>query len=213
MFQATATPSAGIALGFDRDEDQNIPADSQPLFPRDEGRLPYATRGNDQTDEPIELDAMAMRLQQFCSDNNIEVDFNPNAQFINPNTGECHVSPNTVLNLPDQHNDDVSAMTPLTAWDGMSVVTRPARQVRGSNSSWPSSSSGERSIASHEIKEPKLPAQSEDPLPDMSPNISVLKELVGELLLAVNVELAIECLTNLIKATPTRRTSTWHAFA
>mmetsp|Transcript_2030 Transcript_2030/g.4808 ORF Transcript_2030/g.4808 Transcript_2030/m.4808 type:complete len:204 (+) Transcript_2030:2-613(+) len=44
---------------------------------------------NDQSDEP--MDTLATRLQQFCFDNNIEVDFDPNTQVLNPNTGECLV--------------------------------------------------------------------------------------------------------------------------
>ncbi|EJK67680.1 hypothetical protein THAOC_11256 [Thalassiosira oceanica] len=188
MAEATATPSAGIALGFALNEGRSIPAGSQPLPLRDDGRPPvYPTRGNDQTDEP--LDALAMLVQQHCSDHNAEVDFNPNARVL---------IQNSVLTV--QHDDDVSAMTPLTAWDGMSVVTRPDRQQpRGSNAPRPSSSSGGRSIASHEINEPRLPEQSEDPVPMNSPDISVLRELVGDLLLAGNVELAIDCLTNSIK--------------
>ena len=63
----------------------------------------------------------------------------------------------------------------------------------------PSSSSVGPSVASHEITEPRVPrppSQSEDPLPDMSQEISMLREVVDDSSSAGNVELAIECLTD-----------------
>ncbi|EJK67614.1 hypothetical protein THAOC_11330 [Thalassiosira oceanica] len=89
MDRATTTPSARIALDLDRDEGRdNIPADSQTSLPRDEGRPPIYPLHNDQSDEP---DNMGMLLQQYCSDHNVEVDFNPKAKVLNPNSGECLV--------------------------------------------------------------------------------------------------------------------------
>ncbi|EJK53839.1 hypothetical protein THAOC_26644 [Thalassiosira oceanica] len=41
---------------------------------------------HDQPDEP--MDALAMHLQQFCHDNNIEeVEFDPDIKVLNPNSG------------------------------------------------------------------------------------------------------------------------------
>ena len=85
MDQATTTPSAGIAPGFDRDEGQN-------LLPGDEGRPStiYPVNGNDPSDES--MDALAMLVQQYCCDHEVEVDFDPNVKVIQPNSGERLVS-------------------------------------------------------------------------------------------------------------------------
>ena len=94
-------------------------------------------------------------------------------------------------------------MTPLTVWDEKTVETKSVRELHGNSSrtamsaiseASPSSSMGP-SIASHEIKEPQLPlppSQSEELLPDMSFEISMV---VDVLLSDGDVEDAIEYLT------------------
>jgi len=78
MDRATTASSAG-GVGFDRHECENVSADPQPppIHP---------IRSNDQSDEP--MDALAMLCQQYCSDNNVEVRFDPNARVLNPNACE-----------------------------------------------------------------------------------------------------------------------------
>ncbi|EJK77974.1 hypothetical protein THAOC_00154 [Thalassiosira oceanica] len=145
---------------------------------------------HDQPDEP--MDALAMHLQQFCHDNNIEeVEFDPDIKVLNPNS---------VLKVTPQPDDDISVLTPMTAWgDEMTVSSKSVRQqpqnppMSAISEARPSSTSGGASITSHEIKEPQ--PQSEDQLTYLSSDMSALREVVDVFLSTEEVEEAIGCLT------------------